>query len=280
MINDFFTEEGKPLPHSNFIANNGKIISFFKYMAMIDAIPCKWRKMLRNQFLNQNCCNLDEQPFCQLTNTIHRNVFIMSSRELYWTMINEKTLQPSCVEAWNSRLNLNLENSTWEKIFTLPFKCTLHAEIKDFQIKILHRFYASNSLVSKWDKDKKGSCSLCNFEKANIQHIFTECMFTQQFWENIDNWIRPLSFPYTAKLEAMNMLFGIVPYAIGNHAINHCLMYCRYFIHLEVRNNNCPKFHKFIEYYKQKLNIEKETYIVRNEFALFSKLFGKLINII
>ena len=90
----------------------------------------------------------------------------------------------------------------------------------------------------------------------------------------------PLFYPYTAKLEAMNMLFGIVPYAIGNHAINHCLMYCRYFIHLEVRNNNCPKFHKFIEYYKQKLNIEKETYIVRNEFALFSKLFGKLINII
>ena len=217
MINDFFYADGKPLSYNDFTEKNGNIISFFKHMAIIDAIPKKWRKTLRNQAVNPICCNIDEQPVCHITKTIHRNVFIITSRELYWTMLNEKILIPSCISAWNSRLNLQHEHTTWEKFFILPFKCMQNIQLKDFQLKILHRYYASKNLVSKWDKDTTGSCDLCNFEKSNILHIFVECIYTQQFWEHIDNWLRPIIFPYTARLDSSNMLFGIVPYAVGNH---------------------------------------------------------------
>ena len=280
MINDFFKPEGKPLSYNEFIEKEGNIVSFFDYIAYIDAIPRKWKKLLRNQTISTICFNINEQPVCHISNTIqYRNVFMMSSRELYWSMLNENLLSPSCINAWNKRLVTKIENTTWEKLFILPFKCTQNIHVKDFQLKIIHRFYASNSLVSKWDKDTKGSCDLCKFENANILHIFVECPYTQKFWENIDKWLRPVVFPYTAELDSLNMLFGIVPYSLGNHCVNHCLIYCRFFIHSETRNSNKPTLNKFIQYYKYILQIEKETFIVRNELKLFSKLFGKIVNI-
>ena len=240
MINDYFNEEGKPIKYNVFIEKNGNIIPFFKYMAMIDAIPTKWRKVLKTHKLNENCCDINEMPYCQVSETNVKNIFMVSSRELYWELINHTPLQPSCINAWNQRLPTEIDKSTWEKLFILPFRCTQNINVKEVQVKILHRFYASKSLIAKWDNETSDICMFCKIEIANIFHTFTGCTYVKQFWRDIENWLQPILSLYTAKLDATNMLFGIVPYTMGNHCINHCLMYCRYYIHFESINNVTP----------------------------------------
>ena len=141
MINDFFCEEGRPLKHNQFTEKHGNILSHFKYMSLVDAIPPNWRKLLKTQTFEKTCCNINEQPHCHVSQTIIRNVFMVSSRELYWAMINQNALQPSCIKAWNQRLDIDVEKSTWEMLFVLPFRCVQNITVKEMQLKILHRFY-------------------------------------------------------------------------------------------------------------------------------------------
>ena len=53
-------------------------------------------------------------------------------------------------------------------------------------------------------------------------------------------------------------------------------MYCRFFLHLEVKNEVKPKFEKFKQYYSNILQIEKEIYITRSEHAIFNMFFRKV----
>ena len=245
-------------------------------MSLVDAIPPNWRKLLKTQTFEKTCCNINEQPHCHVSQTIIRNVFMVSSRELYWAMINQNALQPSCIKAWNQRLDIDVEKSTWEMLFVLPFRCVQNITVKEMQLKILHRFYASKSLIAKWDNETDEMCCLCKSDSANITHTFIGCTQLKIFWGEIENWLKETLALYTAKLEVANMLFGIVPYTIGNHCINHCLMYCRYFIHLETIAKTIPNISKFKKYYNHVLKTEREMYIVRNEKQMFDNLFKKI----
>ena len=65
------------------------------------------------------------------------------------------------------------------------------------------------------------------------------------FWEIISEWLTPVIFQYTTNLTCVNILFGILPYTIGNHCCNHCLLYCKFYVHLALWNNNTPTLKKF-----------------------------------
>ena len=278
MIHNFFNENGTPIKYDTFVQNHGNIISRFKYMTIIDAIPLGWRKILKTKTIEADCCNINEDPFCQI-NKVDRNVFRMTSRELYWAMIYNNLLQPSCIQAWNLRLHTQIQNATWEKIFILPFQCTQNINVKMLQLKIIHRFYASQSLISKWDTETNATCCLCKTHIANLLHTFQTCIHVKSFWAEIEKWLKDIMILYTAELKEPIILFGIVPYTIGNHCINHCLMYCKLFIHMEHANERIPRFDLFKSYYRNILQTEKEMYLVRNEKTIFNNLFRKLLNL-
>ena len=280
LINDYFSKEGKPLSYNQFIQINGNIISHFSYIAIIDAIPLKWRKVLKTSKLNTDCCSIEEMPTCKLNEKIDRNVYMMSSKELYWISISQNLIQPSCINAWNSRLDIEIESKSWDHFFTLPFRCVQDIDVKALQLKIIHRIYASKSLVSKWDKDTKELCCICSADKANILHTFQDCYHVRLFWLGIEDLIRPILFTYVARLDIVNILFGIIPYTFGNHSLNHCLTYCRYFIHLETIHGKRPSVTNFKQYYNKILKLEKEMYLVKNEQIVFSKLFDRILAIL
>ena len=147
------------------------------------------------------------------------------------------------------------------------------------QLKILHRFYPCQSLVSKWDKETSDICKLCKSESANLLHTFWECKIMKTFWNSISEWLTPVIFQYTANLTCLNILFGLLPYTIGNHCSNHCLLYCKYYVHIEILNNKMPMLQKFQKYYKDILELERTIYVIRNEIDLYDKLFSKLVAI-
>ena len=62
LINDYFDEHGKAWNFKTFSEKNGNTITCFKYMSLIDAIPYKWRKIMKTQRIDINICNAKEPP--------------------------------------------------------------------------------------------------------------------------------------------------------------------------------------------------------------------------
>ena len=59
---------GNFLSHNDFCGKYGNLISHFDYMSIIDAIPCKWKKLLKSQTLPVDLCNINENPTLCLKN--------------------------------------------------------------------------------------------------------------------------------------------------------------------------------------------------------------------
>ena len=100
----------------------------------------------------------------------------------------------------------------------------------------------------------------------------------QIFWCKVKVWITNNMEPgYNFELNCETVLLGVIPYTFRSHSINHCIMYCKHFIHLERIHECQPNFKKFLNFYKHVLNIEKEMYTMNNEKNIFNKSFGKML---
>ena len=218
---------------------------------------------------------MGEDPYCILGQNEY-NVYKVNSSDIYWYNIKKFKISATCIKSWNDRINIDIDETMWKAIFTLPHKCVNDFKIKDIQIKIIHRFYPCQSLVSKWDKDTSNICNLCNNGIADIIHTFYECECLQQFWYNIENWLSSLNLNYNVTLNCTNVLMGFIPFSFKSHCINHCLLYSKFFIHTERKNDKIPSFKKFLNSYKHILEVEKETYVMRNEKQLFNNIFGRI----
>ena len=224
-------------------------------------------------------CNIDEQVTCKVNNN-DKCIRLITSKDIYWNLIDENTIPPTCIKSWNDRLEITYDPKKWENIFLLPFQCTNDLKIKELQMKILHRFYPCQSLVAKWDKETSKICYLCNEDVANIAHTFWKCKVISAFWDDILQWLMPAIFQYTSNLDSEKILFGILPYTVGNHCVNHCLFYCKYHIHVQQLNKKKTTLESFKTYYRNVLEVEQALYVLRNEKKLFDNLFKRVVNIL
>ena len=158
-------------------------------------------------------------------------------------------------------------------LFILPFKCSSESKIRINQLKILHRFYPCQSLVSKWDKEKSEICSSCKKEKDTITHMFYKCHTVNKFWKEL---IEFLDIDILPTLSLTQVLFGILPYTLSNHSINHLLLHCKYFIHLQKTQNIIPNLERFKHHYESCLKVEEEVYRLENNSPLYDKLFSNI----
>ena len=157
-------------------------------MCLIDAIPLTWKKILKNQVRR------DEQ-IGEINNNILTvkignkliSVGKLEMQDIYFAILDNKNVEPSCIKAWSERLYLDLSDSEWSDIFILPKFSVKDIRIREFQYKIIHRFYACDSKVAKWDVTVKSNCKFCNNGIANILHTFYECRLALDFWQRADN---------------------------------------------------------------------------------------------
>ena len=205
-----------------------------------------------------------------------KEITTVKSKEIYWSSIQSSLSAPTCIKSWNKEFHLEYEEKKWETIFALPFRCVQDLKIRDIQIKILHRIYPTQSLVSKWDKETSEICVACNEYKADIVHTFFSCKLINTLWNTLSHIFEPILSKYTNQINREHVIFGILPYTVGNHCINHCILYCKYFCHIERMNDTAPRACNFIKYYKRILELEKSLYVLQNETHMFLTLFNKL----
>ncbi len=243
----------------------GNIIQQFDYIRLIDAIPKEWR-------IGKN-----ESLFFKIGKE-ETNITQINSNRIYWHIIKKVSNEPTCINAWIKRLNMKINKKDWKDIFELPYKCTKDHRIISLQIKIIHRFYPCQKLVSKWDCNVASQCKFCNESNCDIVHTFATCDKLRYFWDNLQNLINSIRSENHIQINTKIILFGLIPYTINSHFINHCIIHGKLFIHNEVQNNNLPAIKKFITYYKHILEIEREYLTERNDRHFYKIVFQKMSN--
>jgi hypothetical protein len=247
-------------------------------MALIDAIPSKWRKSLKQQVFHISVCNINEAPFCKIESN-EKNVKMIKASEIYWHLLSENQNRPTCITRWNQLLGIEKEEALWKSIFTLPLLSVKDVQIREFQYKIIHRYYPSQNKISKWDTSTSNICKLCKTAVADTMHTFSGCIIVKIFWNRLAQWLNhDANFPVSFTSDSI--LLGITPYKQSNHVLNHCLLYAKFFIHREKMADNKLSLPKFLHYYKRKLAIERESYILQDKLPVFNKVFGPVYNIL
>lgn len=116
-------------------------------MCIRDAIPRQWHLLLKNNIL-LTIYPHDETFFVKINNT-SKPLKLVKSKFLYW-YLNEKKLDKTKLHKKMEKYSLSFSDLQLKKIFLLNKNLTLETKLIEFQYRILHRVYASDSYVANF----------------------------------------------------------------------------------------------------------------------------------
>ena len=173
--------------------------------------------------------------------------------------------------------NFHFSKEDWKSIFSLPRTLTTSTRLQEFQLKILHKIYATDNHVAKFDSSVNNLCQKCHV-KNDIVHWFSECILLKNFLGLLENWLKNNCSPQFV-LNTRLLLFGSLD---DNHfEINFCIIQAKLYIH-KVRHkcqNNQNLYFSFISFLqmlKTALCIEREIAIMNMNVPLFEQKFSAL----
>lgn len=270
-INDLLDVNGSILPKLGFENKFSVEIPYFFYMSLVDAIPTRWRTMInKNQVIPLN--PKAEAIYVSLNKTM-KPVTLVKSKEIYWHQNNKQKCSPKCIEKWNLYYNLNFSDTEWKTIFCLPHTITCDTKLREFQFKIVHRTYATDSYVSNFDKSVNPICAICN-HRNNIIHLFVDCKKTMSVWQGFKTWYKNI-LSYDIVLSVKDIIFGVLKKNIPS-SLNFCILHVKWFIHC-CRKIQAPIiFENFLHYIKNVLKVEKWRCVRNVRIADFEKSFGDI----
>jgi len=150
-------------------------------------------------------------------------------------------------------------------------------KLREFQLKIIHKIYATDSYVSNFDGSVSQMCEKCQ-KKNNLFHWFAECVLVKQFWVRFSEWIHE-TFTVKIDLSREIVIFG---YLENNEfEINYCILQVKWFIHKSWKlYNNMNKTHfsfeTFLERLKYAIAIEQQIAERNNSIMCFNEHFSML----
>lgn len=95
-----------------------------------------------------------------------------------------KLIKPKCKSKWNSQFYF----VDWKKTWTLPFSYCINNKIREIHFKILHRYYPTNEIISKFN-DTNPNCNFCSTATEDVIHLFFECPYTSKLWKETKSYL-------------------------------------------------------------------------------------------
>ena len=270
-INDLL-ENNTLLSYERVIAKYGNYITMYNYMCLKDAIPLKWRQVLKNINLLQ--VNPKNETIYIKLKTKEKPVTLLKSKEVYWFLNTKHIIQPSCVKNWFDKYLLEFSSAEWKKIFCLSRLITYDTKLIEFQFKIIHRVFPTDSYVSNFDNTVNKICNHCHVDN-NIPHMFVDCVKVNQFWQSFKLWLSRIE-GQDINLSTSNIIFGI--HSGSNTCINFCILHAKWFINLNRQEERNLNFDLFKNYLKGVLIIENQIAVNRKELPFFNNKFGNIVN--
>ena len=98
-----------------------------------------------------------------------------SSKSIYKKMLSNFEEVPNSERKIKNEFNLDLSQSDFEKIYTLPFSCSIESKLRSFQFKINHYYYFTNQKLHRIKIKDDPNCTFCKTTPETIKHLFVEC---------------------------------------------------------------------------------------------------------
>ena len=211
----------------NLTSSGTSAILYFKWMQIVDALPSKWRTIIRNS----GSSNLSREMLskhCLYTESNSKlSVIHLSCRAIYNKLLEKAISIPTSVQYWEDKIvDSDHEEIEWSTVYLLPRFATIDSYTRAFQYKIINNALFLNKKLSAMGVIESPECSLCKQEPETAIHLFCQCPVTSELWEKLQGCLSPnLTLP---RLTVKNALLGYMPTAAENkfilNLINHIIL--------------------------------------------------------
>ena len=273
-LNDILDDANKLLNYAAFTMKFGNCISEYDYMCLRDTIPHEWRNTLTINTHLQLIPDLEMVHITLGENNL-KPVLFTKSKHIYWLLYNQNITTPTCKQSWFEKHFVAFNDKTWKNIYTLAKYLTQDTKLVEFQFKIIHRVYATDSYVAKFDETVNETCTKCD-QINNIPHFFVDCIKVQQFWLDFKGWINNIEGKII-DLKTIDIIFGIIQTC--TFRINFLLLHAKWWIHVNREQKQNILFLPFLSYIKKIMYIEKQIALGRQSLTLYNLRFNVIDNL-
>jgi hypothetical protein len=272
-IGDILNKNGRFMSNNEIYKKYSVRLTNYYYMSLIDAIPSEWRKKIKSSHLVP-ICPKEEAIFLTLKNK-SKPINLVKSKEIYWYLNDKNKCTPTCIKSWNDKYDINFTDLEWKHIFSLPISITADTKLREFQFKIIHRAYATDSVVSNFDASVEKNCKICH-KKNNIIHLFVECSKVDNLWKEFIAWYNRIE-SQSIKLTAKDIIFGCLRTNMPIY-LNFCILHLKWFIHTKRKEDLMPYFVNYLHYLEHVLQVEEARHIRNNDKTHFDRHYAKITN--
>jgi hypothetical protein len=262
-IYDFFNENGQLLEFEDFCEKFDIQVPFTTFYGIINSI----RKMNLTHDVNRIMNNNPYYP------VFLKHIFSSDkgSRKMYDAITSSAIAKQKYEIKWENELNLNVDRCWWKIHNQIIFKTSKDVQMQWFQYRIVHRILSTNVFLKKIGIIQSDLCSFCKLYPETITHLFWECIFVEELWDALFQWIND-QLGLVIDVNIVDILFG----KISKHhdVLNLLICLTKRHIYKKRRNNVLPSFEglkKEILYYR---DIEKHIFVNDMNETKFNNRWG------
>ena len=169
---------------------------------------------------------------------------------------------PSYINRWQTD-GISLEYSDWKEIFIKTKTITKNIRHCMINYKIMHKNYAADNIVAKFDSSVSPDCIICKV-KRDLIHTFVDCSNVQLLWSLLEkclmnNLIKCNQWRLCKRMKLVGVLKRDQIECL--YVIDFILLKCRIFIHTSVVNKTDVSFIIFLRFLKKEIYFEKKILI-------------------
>ena len=148
--------------------------------------------------MNEDLPNYNENP-------IHKILSAKKATKILYghQLKNESRPEVKAEKKWEQSLeNSNIE---WNKVYTISFYCTIDQKLRNFQYKYLMQIVRTNDFLLKCKLVQSNICDFCNMHVETVQHLFWECMYAQNFWQKLVDFLKSKDIAFECNYKSISL---------------------------------------------------------------------------
>ena len=203
------------------IAEFGNCVNVIDLTNIINAIPTKWRKVIRDDDYDTHVPTGIElvQDNLKCTSLVY-NALIK---------IDHESFQAKC--KWEEILEHVIPVERWRNLYQDVKKLTLATKLRTFQYRIINRYLVTNKTVAIWNKLVPDKCTFCGEDVETIVHLFFTCKYVRKLWYAMGKWLENycnLEFTPSEYMIILNQYKGD-----AEDLVNTLILITKYYIYVQ-----------------------------------------------
>ena len=268
-VQDIWDSDHDTFRSRNYIENFYNIsLPYMLYNQVVRSVSSVMKLINKcgNNITLERCCNIPDKCLS--------NISQIKSSEVYSYFLALEYKTPKSQEKWIENYPF-LESLDWKPVYLLPNLILNDAYLITFQYKILHRVFACNYNLFKWNIKNSPLCDICQ-KIDNLEHYFYYCIDTNVFWVQVKSWLNQL-LSIELSLTVLEIFFGVLKLDPKDwYTVNFVILIGKKFISKCKKNNKELFFNNFLEYLNWMLSLEEGVYIRQGKSTAFSARYSLL----